>query len=655
MDKNALEKVALSVRSLAMDAIQKANSGHPGIVLGAAELGAVLYGEILRHDPSDSKWPDRDRFVLSAGHGSMFLYSLLYLSGYSGMTMDAIKSFRQVGSAAAGHPEYGAAEGIEMTTGPLGQGFATAVGMAVAETMLAARFNTPARKIVDHYTYVLCGDGCLQEGVSGEASSLAGHLGLGKLIVYYDFNKITIDGSTDLSFTEDAAKRYEAYGWQVLSGSMYDFEEIAKLTAQAKAETKKPSLIILTSVIGKGAPNKQNTADIHGMPLGMEELALAKKTLGIPGDPATLNFYVAPEAEAYFKAKRDEWKKTREKWVVEFEAWAKENPDEKKEWDAFYSGKAVKVALPSFAVGDKIATRSAGNKALNVVANANPNLVGGSADLKGPNAVGISNSAVYSASERSGRYIHFGIREFAMAAVSNGISLHGGFRSFCSTFMVFSDYLRPALRLSALMKQPVIYVLTHDSIYVGEDGPTHQPVEHLAALRAMPNVRVLRPADAEETAEAWDMAMERTDGPIVLALTRQNTVVFAKEDTEWKNKLRAGAYIVKKPAGPVDVVLIATGSEVNLALSAAELSGKNVQVVSMISRELFESQSEAVRNSVVPPGVRTVVCEAAVRQGWERWAKPEDILTIDRFGESGPYEKAAEHLGFTAKALVGII
>jgi len=655
MDKNALEKVALSVRSLAMDAIQKANSGHPGVVLGAAELGAVLYGEILRHDPSDPKWPDRDRFILSAGHGSMFLYSLLHLSGYGRMTMDAIKSFRQIGSPAAGHPEYGAADGIEMTTGPLGQGLATAVGMAAAETMLAARFNTPARKIVDHYTYVLSGDGCLQEGVSGEASSLAGHLGLGKLIVFYDSNKITIDGSTDLSFTENVAKRYEAYGWQVLSGSMYDFDEIAKLVTQAKAETKKPSLIILTSIIGKGAPNKQNTADVHGAPLGMEELAAAKKNLGIPGDPAVFNFYVAPEAVEFFKVKRDEWKKTREKWLAEFDAWAKENPDKKKEWDAFYSGKAVKAALPSFAVGDKIATRTASNKALNAVAGVNLNLVGGSADLKSPNAVGITGAAAYSASDRAGRYIHFGIREFAMAAFCNGISLHGGFRTFCSTFMVFSDYLRPALRLSALMKQPVIYVFTHDSIYVGEDGPTHEPVEHLAALRAMPNVRVLRPADAEETAEAWAMAMERTDGPIVLALTRQNTVVFAKEDPEWKNKLRTGAYVVKKPAGPVDVVLIATGSEVNLALAAAELSGKNVQVVSMISRELFESQSEAVRNSVVPPNVKTVVCEAAVRQGWERWAKPEDILSLDRFGESGPYDKVGEYLGFTAKALAGIV
>jgi len=655
MDTNALAKVALSVRSLAMDAIQKANSGHPGVVLGAAELGAMLYGEILRHDPSDPKWPDRDRFVLSAGHGSMFLYSLLHLSGYADMTMDVIKSFRQVGSPAAGHPEYGSAGGIEMTTGPLGQGLATAVGMAFAETMLAARFNTPARKIVDHFTYVLAGDGCLQEGVSGEASSLAGRLALGKLIVYYDSNKITIDGSTNLSFTEDAARRYEAYGWQVLSGSMYDFEQIAKLTAQAKAETKKPSIIILTSVIGKGAPNKQNTADIHGAPLGMEELTAARKALGIPGDSGSLNFYVAPEATAFFKAKREEWKKEREKWLAEFDGWAKENPDKKREWDAFYSGKAVNAALPSFAAGEKIATRTAGNKALAAVANANANLVGGSADLKGPNAVGIPGAAAYSETERSGRYIYFGIREFAMAAIANGISLHGGFRSFCATFMVFSDYLRPALRLSALMKQPVVYVFTHDSIFVGEDGPTHQPVEHLAALRAVPNVRVLRPADAEETAEAWAMAMERTDGPTVLALTRQNTVVFAKEDPEWKDKLRTGAYVVRKPAGSLDAVLIATGSEVGLALEAATLSGKNVQVVSMISRELFESQSEAVKNSVIPPGVRTIVCEAGIRQGWERWAKPEDILSIERFGESGPAEKVAEHLGFTAKALAGIV
>jgi transketolase len=656
MDINALEKTALSVRALAMDAVQKANSGHPGVVMGAAELGALLYGEILRHDPADPKWPDRDRFVLSAGHGSMFLYSLLHLSGYAGMTLDEIKSFRQVGSKAAGHPEYGGS-GIEMTTGPLGQGLASSVGMAIAETMLAARFNTAGRRIVDHYTYALAGDGCLQEGVSGEASSLAGHLGLGKLIVFYDSNKITIDGSTDLSFTENAAKRYEAYGWQVLSGSMYDFEGIARLVAQAKEETKKPSLIVLTSVIGKGAPNKQNTADSHGAPLGMEEVAAARKALGIPGADDSLDFYIAPEALAYFEARREEWRKTRAAWLAEFEKWSGENPELKKQWDAFHSGKANAAALPSFAAGEKIATRSAGNKALGAIAAANPNLVGGSADLKGPNAVGISGAAVYSAADRNGRYIHFGIREFAMAAICNGIALHGGLRPFCATFMVFADYLRPALRLSALMKQPVIYVLTHDSILVGEDGPTHQPIEHLASPRAVPNMRVLRPGDAEETAEAWAMAMERNDGPVALALSRQNITVFAKEDPGWRNTIRTGAYIVLKGKGKeaLDAVIIATGSEVGLALEAAGLSGRNVRVISMISRELFESQSEAIINSVVPPGVRAIVCEAGVRQGWERWAKPVDIFTINRFGESGPGGKVAEHLGFTAKALSELI
>jgi len=657
MDVKALEKVALSVRALTMDAVQKANSGHPGVVMGAAELGALLYGEILRHDPSDPKWQDRDRFVLSAGHGSMFLYSLLHLSGYKDMTMDEIKSFRQVGSKAAGHPEYGSIGGIEMTTGPLGQGLATSVGMAIAETMLAARFNT-SRVIINHYTYALAGDGCLQEGVSGEASSLAGHLGLGKLIVFYDSNKITIDGSTDLSFTEDVAKRYEAYGWQVLKGSMYDFEEITRLIAQAKAESGKPSIIILKSIIGKGAPGKQGTADAHGVPLGMEELVAARKNLGIPdaddAASAKLNFYIAPEALSYFKTKQAEWKKSREAWLAEFDAWAKENPDKKKEWDAFY-GEAVPAVLPAFAGGEKIATRTAGTKALAAVAAANKNLVGGSADLKGPNAVGISGAVVYSAKDRIGRYIHFGIREFGMAAIANGISLHGGLRSFCSTFMVFSDYLRPALRLSALMKQPVIYVLTHDSIFVGEDGPTHQPVEHMASLRAIPNLRLFRPADAEETAEAWNMAMERKGGPVVLALSRQNTVVFPKDDPDWKKTIRSGAYIVKKATGKAEVVLIATGSEVNLALDAAALSGKAVQVVSMPSRELFESQDETTRNRIVPPGVRTIVCEAGVRQGWERWAKIEDILSLDRFGESGPYTKVGEYLGFTPAALAELI
>jgi transketolase len=387
--------------------------------------------------------------------------------------------------------------------------------------------------------------------------------------------------------------------------------------------------------------------------LGTEEISAAKKALGIPeaGD-----FYIAPEAEAFFRAKQAEWKKTRENWLLEFEKWAKANPGKKKEWDAFHSGKATAAALPSFAEGEKIATRTAANKALIAIAGVNANLVGGSADLKGPNAVNIPGAAAYSAQDRSGRYIYFGVREFAMAAIANGISIHGGLRAFCATFMVFSDYLRPALRLSALMNQGVIYVLTHDSFFVGEDGPTHQPVEHLASFRAIPNLRVLRPADAEETAEAWAMAMERTDGPTVLALSRQNTTVFAKKDSGWKKSIRSGAYIVQDSGEKTpDAVLIATGSEVNLALEAAALSGKKLRVVSMISRELFESQSEAFRDSIVPPGVRSIVCEAGVRQGWERWAKPEDILSLERFGESGPAEKLSGHFGFTKAALADII
>jgi transketolase len=660
MNIAALEKTALSIRALSMDAIQKANSGHPGLPMGAAELGALLYGELLRHDPENPGWADRDRFILSAGHGSMFLYSLLYLAGYHDITLDDIKTFRQVGSRAAGHPEYGMAGGIEATSGPLGQGLAMAVGFAMAETMLAARFNTASRRIISHYTYVLAGDGCLMEGVSAEASSLAGKLELGKLIVFYDSNHITIDGSTSLAFTEDTAKRYEAYGWQVLRGSMYNFEEIGRLVAQAKGEIAKPSLIILESIIGKGAPNKQNTADAHGAPLGPEEIAAARTVLGIPAG-ADGDFYTAPEALEYFKAKREEWKRIRQGWEAEFETWSKENPELRKEWDAFYSRSGspwAKAVLPVFKAGDSAATRSAGNKVLSALSAAMPNLVGGSADLKGPNAVGFP-AAVYSPQDRAGRYIHFGIREFAMAAISNGIQLHGGLRAFCATFMVFADYLRPALRLSAIMDQPVIYVLTHDSIFVGEDGPTHQPVEHLASLRAIPNVLLLRPADAEETAEAWLMALENSAGPTVLALSRQNITVFNKEDPEWRNTIRTGAYIVKKEiAANPDALIIATGSEVGLALEAAkraEQGGKRVRVVSMISRELFESQPAPVRDAVIPPGTRVICCEAGIRNGWERWAKPEDILSVDRFGVSGPAAKAAESLGFTVQALLGII
>jgi transketolase len=654
MDTASLAKVALSVRTLSMDAIQKANSGHPGLPLGCAELGALLYGEILKHDPGDPAWLDRDRFVLSAGHGSMFLYSLLHLSGYK-VSLDDIKNFRQIGSPCAGHPEYGHCPGVETTTGPLGQGIATAVGMAIAETMLAARFNTPSQAIFDHWTYVLVGDGCLQEGVSAEASSLAGYLALGKLIVFYDSNKITIDGSTDLSFTEDVGKRYEAYGWKVLKGDMYDFEGVARLVAEAKADTTRPKLIQLTSVIGKGAPTLQGSAKTHGSPLGPDEIRRAREAFGIPLDQ---DFYVAPEARAYFEKRRPAFQAAHESWNKLYAAWRTANPDRAQELDAYLSGKSVDpFVAPAFAVGDKLATRAASGKTLAAAAAAYPNLVGGSADLTGPNSTQLPTGGTYSLDDRGGRMIHYGIREHAMAAISNGIALHGGLKPFCATFLVFADYLRPALRLSALMKLPVIYVLTHDSIFVGEDGPTHQPIEQLASLRCMPNVRVLRPADAEETAVAWKMALERTDGPTVLALSRQNLPVFAKADPDWENTMRMGAYVARNSKREPDLVVLASGSEVSLALAAAEkVAGKDIRVISVPSFELLRSMDAAVRRVLIPEEARVVTVEAGSSFGWDAFAStPADIVSVDRFGASGPGDKVAAEVGLTVEKLVEVM
>ncbi len=654
MDTKSLEKIALSVRSLSMDAIQEANSGHPGLPLGCAELGAFLYGEAMKQDPAAPTWLDRDRFVLSAGHGSMFLYSLLHLAGY-GISLEDIRRFRKIGSPCAGHPEYGMAPGVETTTGPLGQGIANAVGMAIGEAMLAARFNTEKRRIFDHYTYVLAGDGCLMEGVAAEASSLAGHLALGKLIVYYDSNAITIDGSTEVAFTEDVAKRYEAYGWQVLRGDMYNWSDLERLTAAAKADEKRPSLIILKSVIGKGAPTKQGTHGVHGAPLGPEELAKAKVGLGIPEG----KFWVAPEAYAYFAQRRIEQQKRREAWEADFAAWKNEEPELAAELAALLEGRATKALdLPGFAKGDKIATRNASGKAIQAVAAAYPGFVGGSADLTGPNVTQIPGG-VFSAAERKGRMIHFGVREHGMAAIANGLALLG-FRPFVATFLSFVDYLRPSLRLAALMKLPVVYVLTHDSIYLGEDGPTHQPIEQLASIRAMPNVLVLRPADAEETAAAWSMAMEHRQGPTVLCLSRQNLPVFEKDDPEWAVTMHLGAYVVRNSADLPETVVVATGSEVALALDALELIRKDgacdgIRIVSMPSRELFFAQPDPVREALIPAKARVVVAEAGVGMGWERLARPADILSIERFGESGPADEVARHLGFTAEALAAMI
>ncbi len=656
MDKKGVEAVALSIRSLSMDAIQKANSGHPGLPLGAAEAAAVLYGEVMKHNPANSKWADRDRFVLSAGHGSMLLYSILHLAGYK-VSMDDIKNFRQVGSKCPGHPEFGDTDGVECTGGPLGQGVSMAVGMAIAESMLAAKFNTAKRTIVDHYTYSLVGEGCLQEGVASEACSLAGNLKLGKLIVFYDQNKISIDGCTDITFTDNIAKRYEAYGWQVLKGDMYDVEGIVKLVADAKACADKPSLIMLKSVIGKGAP-KQGTADVHGAPLGAEGIIAAKKALGLPADK---DFYVVPEAYKYFEEKKAAFAKAEADWNAEFEAWSKENPELRKLWDAYYSDAVTDETVKDvqYKVGDACATRDASGKALNVIAARYANLVGGSADLMGPNktAFKATDNGTFSAKNRAGRTIEYGIREFAMSAVCAGISLHGGLRPFCATFLVFADYLRPSLRVVSLMKQPVIYVFTHDSIYVGEDGPTHQPIETMTSLRAIPGVQAIRPGDPEESMQAWNMAYASKDHPVCMAFTRQALAVYKKDDKNWKkNMANNGAYIVQTGSDTPDITILASGSEVNMALKAAAMvKGKAIRVVSVPDLKKFESLSKAKQDKIIGDTKRIVCTEAGISMEWLQFTSKENCFCIDTFGTSGPANKVAEALGFTAEKLAKLL
>ncbi len=659
--ENELKSVALSIRSLSIDAIQKARSGHPGLPLGAAELAALLYGKILRHNPKNPAWKDRDRFVLSAGHGSMLLYAALYLSGYD-VSLEDIKNFRQPGSRCPGHPEYGETPGVEATTGPLGQGVSTAVGMALAESMLAAKYNEPGYNIVDHYTYALVGEGCLMEGISSEASSFAGHNKLGKLIVFYDENRITIDGSTDLTFTEDIAARYISYGWQVLQGDMYNMEEIERLVAAAKADPR-PSLLMLKSVIGKGAPSVSGSAKAHGAPLGEEGAALAKKELGL--DPAK-DFQVTAEAVEFFKKRASHFLQLEDDWNTLFESWTKAFPEKKKAWDADFAEGGVclhrldKAVLPEFEAEAELATRAASNAALNALVEAIPNIVGGSADLQNPNAAGIKGAVAYTPETPAGSYVYFGVREFAMAAICNGLQLHGGFRAYCATFLAFSDYLKPALRLSALMKLPVIYVFTHDSIYVGEDGPTHQPIEMLASLRAMPNTFVFRPADAEEAAIAWKMALKVKDKPVCIALSRQNLPMLKKDDASWRRTIERGAYIVQKGGDAPDVTILATGSEVSLAVQAASLVPElKVRVVSVLCKELFEAQSENIIEETIGGKrgvVKVVTAEAGSKMGWEGWAAcGKGCFSIDSFGLSAPAKQVAEKMGFTAERLAKLI
>jgi transketolase len=652
MNIEGIQSAATAIRVLTMDAVQKAKSGHPGLPMGCAELGALLYGRILKHNPREPRWIDRDRFVLSAGHGSLLLYSLLHLSGYP-LSLEEIENFRQLGSKTPGHPEYGQTVGVETTTGPLGQGVANAVGLAIAERMLAATFNTD-RKVIDHYTYALAGDGDMMEGVSAEASSLAGHLGLGKLIVFYDSNRITIEGSTDLAFSEDVCKRYQAYGWQTFEGDAYDIEGILGFVESAKRESGKPTLILLHSTIAKGAPNMAGSHETHGAPLGEEEVAAAKKALGLPEEP----FYIPPAALEYFRSKQDGWQRGYRNWQELFEAWSKENPEKRKLWDRFFGPlDLTQVTFPGFKEGEAMASRKASGAVLNAIASSVPQLVGGSADLAPSNNTLLKGFSDFQAGSPEGRNMHFGIREHAMGGIANGMALHGGLRPYCATFMVFSDYMRPSIRLAALMGLPVIYVFTHDSVFVGEDGPTHEPVEHLAALRAIPNLLVLRPADAEETALAWRMALERTEGPTALALTRQNLTVFAKADDKWSEHCAYGAYTASEAAsgGKPELILVATGSEVNLALQAkAELgsAGEKARVVSMPSRELFLKAPAKYRSQLIPDTAVRVLLESGVSQGWAAVVgRDAEMITIDRFGESAPAAKIAEHLGFTAAAV----
>lgn len=641
-----LNTIANTVRGLAADAVEKAKSGHPGMPLGCAEIGAVLYSDVLKHDPTQPQWPDRDRFVLSAGHGSMFLYAFLHLTGYD-LPMSELENFRQLGSRTPGHPEYGITPGIETTTGPLGQGISNAVGLALAEEMLAARFNRPGHTIVDHYTYVIAGDGDLMEGVSAEASSLAGHLGLGKLIVVFDSNRISIEGDTGLAFTESVADRYRAYDWQVLEIDGHNLEEIAEALARAKAERSRPSLIVAKTAIGRHSPN-EGSEKVHGAPLGAENVQAMKKALGLPEQ----DFHVPEAVYEFYAERRRVWQSAREDWEARFEAWSQAYPELRQAWDEAHGEIAADLAeqIPPFKVGSAAATRQDGNAVLQHIARLVPHLVGGSADLAPSTLTLIDGADSIGRGEFNGRNLHFGVREHAMGSIVNGLVLHGGLRPYCATFLVFADYMRPPIRLAALMNQPAIYVFTHDSIYVGEDGPTHQPIEQLESLRIIPNMRVFRPADGEEVRYAWAEAVRRTDGPTAVVLTRQKLPVLERS-TPASGTVRGG-YVAKEAAeGAPQLVLVATGSEVSLCYEAAELlaeQGIQARVVSVPSRELFLAQDTAYRDAVLPPGVPRVIVEVGVSTGWHALAQPGDRLyCLDRFGESAPGDVVAAHLGFT--------
>ncbi len=641
------QRAVNTIRFLAADAVQKANSGHPGLPMGMADVAFVLWTQFLRHNPQDPSWWNRDRFVLSGGHGSMLLYSLLHLTGYD-LPLEQLKQFRQWGSMTPGHPEFGEAPGVETTTGPLGQGAGNSVGLALAEAMLAARYNKLDFDIIDHTTYALVTDGDLMEGVASEAASLAGHWGLGKLIWLYDDNHISIDGSTDISFTEDRVARFRAYGWETIEVDGHDRVAVYEAIAAAKAQRERPTLIACRTVIGFGAPHKQGTAGVHGAPLGEEELRAAKENLGWPLEP---RFFIPEDVLAYYRRAVSKGEALQAEWNELFAAYEQAHADEAAQLRRVMAGELPAgwaEALPAYAADVNKATRATSGDVLNALAPVVPELVGGSADLTPSNKTDLKGYEDVQHGQFGGRYLHFGVREHGMGAILNGLALHGGFIPYGGTFFVFSDYMRPSIRLAALMGLRVIYVFTHDSVGVGEDGPTHQPVEQLAALRAIPKLCVIRPADGNETAQAWKLALER-QGPTALLFTRQGIPTLSTP-TQAQGVAR-GAYVLRDVEKP-QVILTGSGSEVQFAVAAQEqLAGEGIaaRVVSFPCWEQFEAQSEAYRASVFTPGVPVVAIEAGVPFGWERYA--DRIIGINHFGASAPYKTIYEKFGLTAEAV----
>lgn len=646
-----------TIRFLAVDSIQKANSGHPGMPMGCAPIAYSLYTKLMNHNPANPGWFNRDRFILSAGHGSMLLYSTLHLCGYE-VSLDQLKLFRQFGSLTPGHPEYGLTPGVETTTGPLGQGFANAVGMAIAQEYLGALFNKGKFRIIDHYIFGICSDGDLMEGVSHESASLAGHLKLGKLIFFYDDNKITIDGSTSLTFSEDVGQRFEAYGWQVIRiNNVNEISQIMDAVSKAKSESKKPTIIITKTNIGFGSPNKQDTAEAHGSPLGDEEVRLTKKKLGWPED---LTFHIPEEISEIFLKVKEEGIEKEKQWQNIFNEYQNEFPAEASMFISYMNnnfGDEWESSLPVFEdEGKKLATRAASGKVLNSIASKLPTLIGGSADLAPSNNTFLKDFGEFSADNRSGRNFHFGIREHGMAGILNGMATYGGIIPYGGTFLIFSDYLRPAIRLAALSHINPIFIFTHDSIGLGEDGPTHQPIEHLAALRSIPGNVVIRPADANETVAAWKAAIKHEDGPVELILTRQGLPILDQGKYNSAENLLNGAYILHDPTGNPDLIILASGSEVSLSLKAAEIlaeKGIDTRVVSFPSWELFERQEEEYKESVIPQKVKArIAVEAGVAMGWEKYVgESGEVISIEKFGASAPAEVLFDKYGFSSEQI----